>query len=145
MARHFVDTSALVKLYRNEPLTAAVQACVAPSDTLVISGIACLEFQSAFFGLVRQNLVALSHAQQRIALLRQDLPNFTLVPTSQALVASAEALLDRYGVSEGLRPADALQLACALEAHTGAPLDSVLTTDAILGRCAAALGLVVKP
>jgi predicted nucleic acid-binding protein len=145
MARHFVDTSALVKLYRNEPLTAAVQACVSPNDTLVISGIACLEFQSAFFGLVRQNLIAQSHAQQRIALLRQDLPNFTVVPLSQALVASAEVLIDRFGVNEGLRPADALQLACALETHTVAPLDSVLTTDAILGRCAVAVGLVVKP
>ena len=145
MARHFVDTSALVKLYRTEPLTAAVQACVAPNDTLVISGIACLEFQSAFFGLVRQNRIAPAHAQQRIALLRQDLPNFAVVPISQALAASAEVLIDRFGVSEGLRPADALQLASALEAHSGTPLDSVLATDAILGRCAVAAGLVVKP
>ena len=55
MARHFVDTSALVKLYRHEPLTTAVQACLAPNDTLVLSGIASLEFQSAFYGLVRDN------------------------------------------------------------------------------------------
>jgi len=145
MARHFVDTSALVKLYRNEPLTAAVQACIAPNDTLVISGIACLEFQSAFLGLVRQNLVAAAHAQQRIALLRQDLPNFTVIPLTHAVVASAEVLIDRFGVSEGLRPADAMQLACALEAHSQVPLDSALTTDAILSRCALAAGLVVKP
>lgn len=38
MARHFVDTSALVKLYRNESLSAAVQAAVSPHDTLVATG-----------------------------------------------------------------------------------------------------------
>lgn len=113
MARHFVDTSALVKLYRNEPLTVAVQACIAPNDTLILSGIACLEFQSAFCGLVRQNPVAQAHAQQRVALLRQDLPNFAVIPLTQRMVVAAEALIDRFGVSEGLRPADALQLACA--------------------------------
>ena len=145
MARHFLDTSALVKLYRNEPLTAAVQACVAPNDTLVLSGIASLEFQSAFFGLVRQNLVGQTQALQRIALLRQDLSNFTIIPLTQALVVSAEGLINRFSVSEGLRPADALQLACALEANNPSPLDSVLTTDAGLVRCALASGLVVKP
>lgn len=145
MARHFVDTSALVKLYRNEPLTTAVQACVAPNDTLVLSGIASLEFQSAFFGLVRQNLVGQAQALQRIALLRQDLSNFTIIALTQTLVVSAEGLINRFGVSEGLRPADALQLACALEANAQSPLDSVLTTDAAFARCVLASGLVVKP
>ena len=145
MARHYVDTSALVKLYRNEPLTAAVQACLATNDTLILSGIASLEFQSAFLGLVRQNLVGQAQALQRIALLRQDLANFTVIPLTQALVVSAEALISRFGVSEGLRPADALQLACVLEANSQSPLDSVLTTDAVLARCTLATGLVVKP
>ena len=52
MAHHFVDTSALVKIYRNEPNTAAVLACLAPNDTLVLSGITILEFESAFFLIV---------------------------------------------------------------------------------------------
>lgn len=145
MARHFVDTSALVKLYRNEPLTTAVQACLAPSDTLLLSGIASLEFQSAFFGLVRQNLVSQAHALQRLSLLQQDLANFAVIPLTQALVVSAEVLIGRFGISEGLRPGDALQLACALEANGQSLLDSVLTTDAVLARCAVASGLVVKP
>src|SRR5687767_7259069 len=106
MARHFVDTSALVKLYCNEPSTAAVQACIGSHDTLVLSGIASLEFQSAFFGLVRQGLINQTHAQRRIALLGQDLPNFTVISLTQNLVRSAEILIDRFGVSEGLRPAD---------------------------------------
>ena len=57
MARHFVDTSALVKLYRVETLSAQVQAVVQSTDTLVISALTTLEFQSAFFSLVRQQIM----------------------------------------------------------------------------------------
>jgi uncharacterized protein len=145
MARLFVDTSALVKLYRNEPQSPAVQASLGANDVLVISGIAFLEFQSAFFGLVRQGLIRVGDARQRIACLQQDLPNFVVIPLSQALVASAEILLDRFAVAEGLRPADALQLACALEANNTSVSDGFLTTDVVLGRCATASGLQVRP
>src|SRR5258707_7908159 len=145
MARHFADTSALVKLYRNEPQSVAVQACIGQDDALLLSGIAFLEFQSAFFGLVRQRAISQIHASRRIALLKQDLTNFEIVPLLQSIVSSAEVLLDRFGITEGLRPADALQLACALLAHGKAPLDTLLTTDVILGRCASACGLLVKP
>jgi uncharacterized protein with PIN domain len=103
MARHFLDTSALVKLYRNEPQTQAVQACIQSNDSLVLSGIAFLEFQSAFFGLVRQKLISALDAQQRIALLQQDLANFQIVPLGQSLVPTAESLLNRFAISQGLR------------------------------------------
>lgn len=145
MARHFVDTSALVKLYREEPGTAEVQSAIGAGDTLLISGITFLEFQSAFFSLVRQRLITEAQARARLGLLRQDLPNFEIIPLLQSHVASAELLVEQFGVAEGLRPADALQLACALAAHAAMPLDSLLTTDTILGRCAAAAGLVTKP
>ena len=145
MARHFVDTSALVKLYRNEPQTAAVQSCIGSNDSLVLCGITFLEFQSAFFGLVRQGLLSQGTAQQRISLLRQDLRNFTLAPLTQMLVTSAEALIQQFGVSEGLRPADSLQLAAALDMHGQQPLDSIISTDVILRRCSTASGLIVKP
>jgi predicted nucleic acid-binding protein len=145
MARYFVDTSALVKLYRNESLTTEVEACIAPGDTLVISGITSLEFQSAFFSLVRQKLIREAHALQRFALLRQDLEKFAIVPLTQVLVVSAEILIGRFGISKGLRPADALQLSCAIEANRQSPLNGVLTMDVILAQCAVASGLVAKP
>src|SRR5437867_3628469 len=127
MARHFLDTSALVKLYRIEPQTQAVQACIKVDDSLVLSGIAFLEFQSAFFGLVRQKVISTIDAQRRIALLQQDLVNFEIVPLSQSLVSTAEGLLNRFAASEGLRPGDALQLASALEANARKLLDSLIT------------------
>src|SRR5713101_6110853 len=134
MARLFIDTSALLKLYHNEPLTPKIQECVAPDDELLLSGITFLEFQSAFFGLVRQGLIGPNHAHQRIALLRQDSTNFQFIGVGQPVISMAEVLMDRFGISEGLRPADALQLASALEAHAQSPVDALLTTDRVLGR-----------
>jgi predicted nucleic acid-binding protein len=61
------------------------------------------------------------------------------------VVSKAEVLIDQFAISEGLRPADALQLASALEAHAHSPLDALLTTDQVLSRCAVKSGLVVKP
>jgi len=145
MARHFLDTSALVKLYRSEPQTQAVQACITPNDFLVLSGIAFLEFQSAFFSLVRQKHISTVDAQQRIALLQKDLGNFEIIPLSQSHVQTAESLLNRFAVGDGLRPADALQLASAIDAAARAPLDSFVTTDGVLRICGSAVGLQVKP
>ena len=145
MARHFLDTSALVKLYRSEPQTQAVQTCIMPNDVLVLSGIAFLEFQSAFFSLVRQKYISTVDAQQRIALLQQDLGNFEIIPLSQSHVQTAESLLNRFAVGDGLRPADALQLASAIDAAARAPLDSFVTTDGVLRICGSAVGLQVKP
>ncbi|MBI4028164.1 MAG: type II toxin-antitoxin system VapC family toxin [Verrucomicrobia bacterium] len=145
MARHFVDTSALVKLYRVETLSAQVQAVVQSTDTLVISALTTLEFQSAFFSLVRQQIIDQSHAIQRIHFFQADLSSFEIVLLTPSILASAERLLSRFAVSEGLRPADAIQLAAAMEASSSVPFDTFLTTDSILKSCALASGFVVKP
>lgn len=145
MARHFVDTSALVKLYRSEPLSAAIQAVIQPADGLVISGLTPLEFQSAFFGMVRQKLLNSSHATQRILLFKADLADYELVPVTQKIMSTAELLLDQFAVKEGLRPADAIQLGCALDAQSQAAIDTLLTTDAVLKTCAVALGFRTGP
>jgi len=145
MARHFVDTSALVKLYRNEPLSAQVQAVVLPADIVVISALTPLEFQSAFLSLVRQRLLAHTHASARIALFHADLPRFEIIALAPSVLSSAELLLKRFAVVDGLRPADAIQLASGLEAKGRADFDSFVTTDSILKNCAINSGFVVKP
>jgi len=145
MARHFVDTSALVKLYRVETLSMQVQTAVQPTDTLAISALTTLEFQSAFFSLVRQQVIDQWHAIQRIQFFQEDLPSFEVVLLTPSILTSAERLLSRFAVSEGLRSADAIQLAAAMEASTSVPFDTFLTTDSILKSCALASGFVVKP
>jgi len=55
VARLFLDTSVLIKLYHSEPNSSAVKEYVSSSDELLIARITPLEFRSAFYGLVRQN------------------------------------------------------------------------------------------
>ena len=78
MARKFSDTSAVVKLYVDEPDSADIQIHIEPSDELVISRLTLLEFRSALFGKVRQGTLTLADAQARNMLFSSDVANFTL-------------------------------------------------------------------
>lgn len=145
MGRHFADTSADVKLYRNEPGAAEVRALVQPDDGIAISEFTLLEFPSAFYGMVRQGLIEPVHAEARIALFRQDIGNYEVIRLTTELLAEAERLLTRHAVAQGLRPPDAVQLASAQAARALAEVDSFLTTDSVLGECAALCGFKVAP
>lgn len=145
MARSFLDTSALIKLYRAEPNSPAVQDCVDPADELVVARITPLEFRSAFFGLVRQGVLSLVDAQAVIGAFEDDLPQYVTAAATEAAFFRAQALLDRWAVSDGLRPLDALQLASALEERDRSGLDFLVTTDLVLARIAYAVGLAVRP
>jgi predicted nucleic acid-binding protein len=145
LARIFTDTSALIKLYRTEPDSLAVCGCILPTDDILISQLTPLEFRSAFYGLVRQGLLALAGAQSYIVAFQNDLPQYEVIPVEAKVFQEAERLLDTYAASEGLRPLDALQLASAIAEHSSNPLDTFVTTDQILARVAAAEGFTVKP
>jgi predicted nucleic acid-binding protein len=145
MARNFLDTSGLIKLYRTEPETPAVQACLTPQDDLLIARITPLEFRSAFLGLVRQRLLPLASAQSYILAFESDLAQYSIVPAEEAVFLKAQVLLETYAASDGLRPLDALELASALEEHARLPLDAFITTDTVLINVARACGLTVKP
>ncbi len=145
MGVKFVDTSALVKTYRNEPDSPRIQAEILPGDDLIISEITLLEMPSAFYGLTRQRIISLPIAQAFISGFEQDISNYTIIPMSTALLQHARALLASHSVVDGLRPADAIQLASAIEANNPKPLECLLTTDIVLARVAAANGLTVRP
>lgn len=143
--RTFVDTSALVKLYRVEPNSAAVRAHVTANDTLLLSQTTPLEFRSAFYGMVRQRILSVPQAKTYIGLFDADLPQYVLLALDDAVFARTQTLLDAYAVNEGLRPLDALQLASALEENNKEAIDLFLTTDIALARVATLCGLTVKP
>ncbi len=145
MARFYVDTSALFKLYRAEPNSAAVLACVSQQDTIVIAHTTPLEVRSAAYRLVRDGRVTRADAAAIVAAFESDLPSYVVVEPSSRVIGTASALLDAHGVTNGLRSLDALQLACALEAHATAPLDALLSTDVVLATVATMHGLTVKP
>ena len=145
MGRHFADTSAVVKLYRNEPRSPEVQALVLPEDVIAISEFTLLEFPSAFYGMVRQGLIEPLHAEARIESFRRDLANYEVIRVTTEVLAEAERLLDRFAVTQGLRPPDAVQLASAHAARAFAAVDLFLTTDSVLGECAEVCGFNVGP
>lgn len=145
MARLFLDTSALVKLYRSEPDSPAVRACVSPADELLIAPIAPLEFHSAFFGLVRQRLIVPHEAASFLAAFAADRAQYVVLSPTDGTLRRAQSLLGAWAVNEGLRPLDSIQLASALEAHALMPLDGFVTTDAVLAAVARASGLAVRP
>jgi predicted nucleic acid-binding protein len=145
MRRVFLDTSALVKLYRTEPDSGAVQACLDPDDELLICDLTPLEFESACFSWVRRNLVNEQDARLRIQAFAADLGNYTVVEITRATWNHAWNLLDQFAITEGLRPPDSLQLASALEEHSQNPIDVFVTTDMVLAKVARINGLTVVP
>jgi predicted nucleic acid-binding protein len=145
MRRSFLDTSGLVKLYRNEPNSAAVRACLSPSDELLISELAPLEFDAACLAWVRQGLVSEADARARMAAFAADLSNYTVIEIRGATWLQARTLLNQYAITQGLRAPDALQIAAALEEHGRTPLDLFIATDLVLATVARARGLVVGP
>jgi len=119
LALYYLDTSALVKLYFQEPGTAAMQRlAAAPRARLAISSLGVLEFQAAVRARQRARTLAaraaagvLEHFRQREAhgLLRQIL--------TEAAFDVAALLLDRHP----LRAPDALQLAGCVTLHRTQP------------------------
>jgi predicted nucleic acid-binding protein len=145
MARLYIDTSSLVKLYRTEPDSAAVQAVIGSNDELVISDLARLEFRSAFARLERQSLIASADDANFVSGLNSAIGQCTVIALTSAIAGFAESPIVIHGVSGGLRRLDALQLTCALEAHAVQSINGFVSSDRALRAIAAAEGLTVLP
>ena len=145
MARKFLDTSALVKFYRQETEAATVTALLADEDIAVLSELTPLEFRSAFYGHVRQGSMTIGEAKARISEVASDRADYEFVPLSELVLNRAAALLDLHAIAGRLRPLDAIQLASALEENGRSPLAVFLTTDDDLAIVARAGGLTVQP
>lgn len=145
MARVFIDTSSLIKLYRTEPNSPAVAAVVSFTDSLLIAQITPLEFRSAFYGLVRQEMISVADALVYIGRFVNDMPQYELVIVDAITFARAQSLMDTYSTSLSLRPLDSLQLVCAHSAHAVNPLDLFATTDGVVAKIASAEGFTVRP
>ena len=93
MARLVPDTSALVKLYRNEPNSPQVRTCVHSDDTLLIAQLTPLEFASAFYGMVRRSPLLPKEATTYIAAFRGDLTRYQIISANNFVFQEAERLL----------------------------------------------------
>jgi uncharacterized protein len=119
---YFLDTSALVKLYHQEPGTEVVEAWAADEGVeLWISDLSRAEFHSVFMRKVCEAELSVAAVEAVFESFRADLEQrFRVVPLSGDTVEQAVVLLREHGTRHALRTLDALQIAAA-QAATSNP------------------------
>ena len=145
MPRGFIDTAAVVKLYRNEPDSMAVVACVDVLDELIIAPITPLEFHFAFAIMVRMGVLTEREARVHLDAFDNEVGRFRILSATESIFSTALSLVDTHGMDQGLRPLDAIQLASALDENDVKPIDMFITTDKLLATVASMEGFVVQP
>ena len=118
MANYFLDTSALAKRYHKENGSEYMDRILEqPGSRSLISNLSIVELESVLAiktrtGEINQQSLEIARRRFRADLARQRL----LVAPSlhEGHFQRARKLLVRYGVAEGLRTLDALQLAMSL-------------------------------
>jgi len=143
MAILFVDSSALLKRYRNEAGSERVFELLQDAERLLIARLTVVEVSSA---LVRRALatgVPAAELEATIADFDGDLAkSFDLVELDELVMGRAVVVARQHA----LRGADAIQLACALLAQEELRGFSILflSSDAELNAAALAEGLQVE-
>jgi uncharacterized protein len=134
----FCDTSALLKLYVNEPESGLVFDRLGNSEGVAVSRIAWAEAHSALARRAMEeprDSVAIESAKQA---LRIDWPGYLVIEISQSLVELAGEYADVFA----LRGYDSVQLACASETFRLANSEICFASfDLRLNKAAVALGM----
>ncbi len=141
----FADSSALVKLYADEP----GQKHVLAAEPLVLSQLARVEVPSAIWRKQRVGELDVNDAQVLTAAFEADyfgdegeFPRFLSLATTPAVLDEAARLCAVHG----LRAYDAVQLSSALAARAAVPgCQALVAFDARLRGAAAAEGLDLLP
>ncbi len=137
----FIDSSALVKVFVNEPGTSVIQPFVleAFDDNsnvfLMTSAITKAEIMAAFAALRRGRNLSQRQFEEAVARFKERWQEFSVPEVSAELID----LSGELGLQNKLKGADAFQLASALEVDT----DMFISTDNALNAAAAAHGLAV--
>ena len=141
----FADSSALVKLYVDEPGHEEVRAL----STVAISQVATVEVPAAFWRKHRLGELDAKDAQILTAEFEADYygsgtepPRFAVVAVNERVLNDAARLCSRYA----LRAYDAIQLGSALAGQAADPgMSAMAVFDVTLRSAAAAEGLEVSP
>lgn len=154
----FADSSALVKLYAEEPGSESGEPAsdwiggteqTGRSGAIAVSGLARVEVSSAFWRKCRLGEIAETEAADLTAEFEADLFGTAREAPRFAVIASTAAVLDRAAALlpiHGLRAIDSIQLASALEANSADPAISKFACfDRRLAKAAAAQGFELPP
>ena len=107
----FCDTSALLKLYIEEPGSNLVKAHLHEAEAVAVCRIAWAEAHAALSRRARETPEDTATLEQAKAALAADWPHYIVMEISQALVERAGDYADTFA----LRAYDSVQLAAAFE------------------------------
>ena len=144
MPNYFLDTSALAKRYHKESGSEYMDRVIEqPGSRLLISHLSIVELESVLAIKTRTGEIdeeALQIARRRFGadIARQRL--LVAPPVHERHFHSARKLLIQYGVAEGLRTLDALQLAIALDLRQLGEVDVLVAADQRLCKVASMAG-----
>lgn len=144
MPNYFLDTSALAKRYHNESGSEHMDRIVEqPGSRSLISHLSIVELESVLAIKMRTGEIDEPGAEIARRCFRADLAQRKLLvapPVQERHFHSARRLLVLYGVSEGLRTLDALQLAIALDLRQLGHIEVLVAADQRLCRVASMVG-----
>lgn len=137
----YCDSSALVKLYVDEPGSEEVQAAVHASEAVATCRISWAEIHAALSRRARDAPADAGTVQQAKQAFANDWPRLILIEVSQSVVERAGEYADTFA----LRGYDSVQLAAAMVAsETAGVMLGFACFDVRLNRAAKVLGLEIK-
>jgi len=109
----YLDTSALVKLYVDEPMSQELSVAVEEAEGVATSLLAYVEARAAFARARREARLSAQGYRHLVETFLEDWPHYVAVEVTDQLVKQGGDL----AASRGLRGYDALHLATALCLH----------------------------
>jgi len=106
----YLDTSALIKLYIEEPQSEQVVQAVRRADAIVTSALAYPETRATLARAKRERRLSQTDYQQALAKFLEDWEQTGIIAAHDAIMTTAGTLAEQHA----LRGADAVHLASAL-------------------------------
>ena len=137
----FWDTSALVPLLVAEPASEAVAQLYRSDPKIVVAWTATIECASAFIRKHRERRISDEQIAALLGRLHDARRAWNIAEASDEVRSKAERMVTRHG----LRAADAIQLASAIETGSASDPVDLVCLDRRLASAAVAEGLRVVP
>jgi predicted nucleic acid-binding protein len=144
LPNYFLDTSALAKLYHKETGSEYMDRILADQiSRSMISHLSIVEFESVLAiktrtGEIDEHALQIARRRFHADIAQQRL--WVAPRVHERHFQDARRLLIKYGVLEGLRTLDALQLAIALDLHQFGEIGVLVAADQRLCRVASMAG-----
>ena len=112
MTHYYIDTSSLVKIYHNEVGTSRILPIYKSQDTISLSELSRLEFLSTISRKYREQAITDATLEALKMKFQDDLAHrYDVLKFSSLVVEEANASLERFGKTRGLKTLDSLQFA----------------------------------